>query len=64
VQKTQVFKPYFSSDLGRDKIAESDPTSLVHLSRKLGSLIEENIFPDATITSLNMLRKIIKNGLK
>jgi len=55
---------YFSCDLGRDKIAESDPTSLVYLSRKFGSLREENIIPDATITSLNMLRKIIKNGLE
>jgi putative hydrolase of the HAD superfamily len=55
---------YFSCAVGRDRIAESDPTSLVCLSRKLGSLREKDIVPDATITSLNMLRKIFKNRLE
>lgn len=55
---------YFSCAAGQDRIAESDPTSLVWLSRKLGSLREEDIVPDATITSLNMLRRVIKSGLE
>lgn len=55
---------YFSCGVGRDRIAESDPTSLVSLSRNLGNLREEDIFPDATITSLDMLRKAVKNGLE
>jgi len=52
---------YFLCEVGRDRIAESDPTSLVSLSRKLGGLREDEIVPDATITSLNMLRDIIRN---
>ena len=55
---------YFSCTVGRDRIAESDPTSLVCLSRKLGRLKEKDIVPDVTITSLNMLRKVVKNGLE
>jgi len=51
---------YLSSDSGRDKIAESDPTSLVSLSRSLGSLKEDEIAPDAIITSLSMVTKVIK----
>jgi len=45
---------------GRDKRAESDPTSLVSLSRNLGQLKKEQIAPDKTITSLAMLIKTIK----
>lgn len=37
---------------GRDRIAESDPTSLVAISRKLGNLKKEQIIPDKTVTSL------------
>jgi len=45
---------------GRDKKAESDPTSLVSLSRNLGQLRKEQIAPDKTITSLAMLIQTIK----
>jgi len=45
---------------GRDKKAESDPTSLVSLSRNLGHLRKEQIAPDKTITSLAMLIETIK----
>ncbi|MCJ7469620.1 HAD family hydrolase [Candidatus Bathyarchaeota archaeon] len=45
---------------GRDKRAESDPTSLVSLSRNLGQLKKEQIAPDKTITSLAMLIETIK----
>lgn len=50
---------YLSSDAGRDKIAESDPTSLVSLSRNLGNLRLEQITPDKTVTSLTMVKKAI-----
>jgi len=45
---------HFSTKRGRDMIAESDPNSLVSISRKLGDLKEEEIVPDRTITSLIM----------
>lgn len=45
---------------GRDKRAESDPTSLVSLSRNLGQLKKEQIAPDKTIPSLAMLIETIK----
>ena len=45
---------------GRDKKAESDPTSLVSLSRNLGQLEKAQIAPDKTITSLAMLIQTIK----
>jgi putative hydrolase of the HAD superfamily len=47
------------SDAGRDKIAESDPTSLVSLSRNLGNLKLEQITPDKTVASLAMVKKAI-----
>ena len=50
----------FSCAMGRDRIAESDPTSLVSISRKLGNLAADEIVPDATITSLSMLKQIIE----
>jgi putative hydrolase of the HAD superfamily len=55
---------YFSCETGRDRIAESDPASLVSFSRRLGNLREKDIVPDATISSLDMLKKVIKNGLE
>ncbi|HVP92426.1 MAG TPA: HAD family hydrolase [Acidobacteriota bacterium] len=55
---------HFSCETGQDRIAESDPASLVSLSRKLGNWRKEDIVPDATITSLDMLRKIIKDWLE
>lgn len=51
---------YLSSEIGRDRIAESDPKSLVSISRKLGDVSEENIVPDKTITSLAMAMKAIE----
>lgn len=50
---------YLSSDAGRDKIAESDPTSLVSLSRNLGNLKLEQITPDKTVASLAMVKEAI-----
>jgi putative hydrolase of the HAD superfamily len=37
---------------GRDRIAESDPTSLVSISRRLGDLKKETVIPDKTVTRL------------
>ncbi|NWG10586.1 HAD family hydrolase [Candidatus Bathyarchaeota archaeon] len=37
---------------GRDLIAESNPASLVAISRKMGDLKKEQIVPDRTVTSL------------
>lgn len=51
---------HFSSQEGRDKIAESDPSSLVSLSRKLGSLEGCKIVPDKEISSLAMLTRAIE----
>jgi putative hydrolase of the HAD superfamily len=51
---------YFSSEEGRDRIAESDPSSLVSLSRRLGDLSKDQIIPDRTITSLAMAMKAIE----
>jgi len=51
---------HFSSREGRDRMAESDPNSLVSLSRKLDSLEGREIVPDMTISSLAMLMKAIE----
>jgi putative hydrolase of the HAD superfamily len=51
---------HFSSQEGRDRIAESDPNSLVSLSRKLGNLEGLKIVPDMEINSLAMLMKAIE----
>lgn len=51
---------HFLCEVGRDRVAESDPTSLVSLSRKLGSLRKEDIVPDATVSSLAILKEIIE----
>jgi putative hydrolase of the HAD superfamily len=50
---------YFSSNAGRDKTAESDPTSLVSLSRSLGNLKLKQIEPDRTVTSLSMVIRAV-----
>jgi HAD superfamily hydrolase (TIGR01549 family) len=47
---------YFAGEEGRDRLAEADPTSLVALSRGLGTLKKEDIIPDKTIRHFNMLR--------
>ena len=52
---------YLSTETGRDKIAESDPTSLVSTSRKLGNLKEKEIVPDRTVTSLGMVVEAIES---
>jgi len=51
---------YLSTDVGRDRIAEADPTSLVSVSRKLGNLRKDQIVPDKIITSLSMAIKAIE----
>jgi putative hydrolase of the HAD superfamily len=51
---------HLSSTEGRDKTAESDPESLVSLSRNLGSMPIEQIQPDKTIPSLSMFKQAIK----
>jgi len=51
---------HLSGTEGRDKIAESDPESLVSLSRNLGSLPIEQVQPDKTIPSLSMFKQTIE----
>jgi len=51
---------YLSTDIGRDRIAESDPSSLVSISRRLDYLKEGRIVPDKTITSLGMAIEAIQ----
>jgi len=59
--KNAEFKAiYLSTNVGRDRIAESDPKSLVSISRKLKRLRKDQIIPDKTITSLAMAIKAIE----
>lgn len=59
--KSAGFKAiHLSSAVGRDKIAESDPNSLVSLSRNLGSLEGKEMKPDKTIASLAIIGKTIE----
>jgi putative hydrolase of the HAD superfamily len=51
---------YLSTEVGRDRIAESDPTSLVSISRKINNLSKDQIVPDKTIRSLAMVIKAIQ----
>jgi HAD superfamily hydrolase (TIGR01509 family) len=51
---------YFAGEEGRDRLAEADPTSLVALSRGLGTLEKEDIIPDKTIGHFNKLIRAIK----
>jgi putative hydrolase of the HAD superfamily len=51
---------HFSTQEGRDRIAESDPNSLVSLSRKLGNLEGTKIVPDNEIGSLAILMEAIE----
>lgn len=51
---------YLSTEVGRDRIAESDPTSLVSISRKLNNLTKDQIVPDKTISSLAMAIEAIE----
>lgn len=59
--KNAGFKAFFFSALeGRDRRAESDPNSLVFISRRLGEIKDENIIPDKVVTSLRTAIKAIK----
>ena len=51
---------HFLADVGRDRTAESDPSSLVSISRRLNDLKEETITPDKTITSLAQVIQVIQ----
>jgi putative hydrolase of the HAD superfamily len=51
---------YLSTEVGRDRMAESDPASLVSISRKTVNLKKDQIVPDKTITSLAMVIKAIE----
>jgi len=50
---------HFSTDFGRDRIAESNPDSLVTFSRRLGDLKEEEIEADLTINSLKEITNYV-----
>jgi putative hydrolase of the HAD superfamily len=50
---------HLSGSAGRDKMAESDPKSLVSLSRNLGNLKLERIAPDRAVASLAMVKEVI-----
>ncbi len=52
---------HFSSEEGRDKQAENDPTSLMSRSMNLGRIGKQKLAPDATISSLVMATRAIKN---
>ena len=51
---------YLSTEVGRDRMAESDPASLVSISRKTANLRKDQIVPDKTITSLARVMKAIE----
>jgi len=51
---------HFSSREGLDRKAESDPDSLLSLSRKLDSLESRGVVPDMVISSLSMLTNAIE----
>ena len=50
-----------STDVGRDMIAERDPTSLVSITREFGSgLSIDEVAPDKTVASLDMVIEAIR----
>jgi HAD superfamily hydrolase (TIGR01509 family) len=49
----------FRSEIGRDRFAESDPLSLLSLSRKPGRLERSKTTADKTVTSLGMVMNAI-----
>jgi putative hydrolase of the HAD superfamily len=51
---------YLLTEVGRDRMAESDPASLVSISRKIDNLRKDQIVPDKTISSLAMVMKAIE----
>ncbi len=50
----------FESEKGKDRVAESDPKSLVAQSRKMGTLQKEQVEPDGKIASLDTLMSILR----
>jgi putative hydrolase of the HAD superfamily len=50
----------FSGEAGRDRTAESDPSSLVSLSRDLGGLNRKRIVPEDTISSLALVTSLVR----
>jgi putative hydrolase of the HAD superfamily len=52
---------YLSTEKGRDKAAESDPNSLVSISRRMGCLNEKDTVPDWIITSLSEIIEAIES---
>jgi len=51
---------WLSSEEGHDRGAESDPTSLVSISRDISNLKNEETMPDKTISSISLLEKTIE----
>ncbi len=52
---------HLKSETGRDKVAESDPSSLVSISRTLVSINEKENAPDRTIASLGTVIEAIES---
>jgi putative hydrolase of the HAD superfamily len=50
---------HLSSEEGRDRLAESDPSSMVSWSRRLGDQEKSRIKPDKVIPSLGMAMNAI-----
>jgi len=46
---------YLSTGVGRDSVEESNPESLISISRRLSTLNEDQTVPDKTVTSLVMV---------
>jgi FMN phosphatase YigB (HAD superfamily) len=51
---------YFDSEVGKDRIAEADPASLVAQSRKIGTLKKDQVTADRRITSFKMIAETIE----
>jgi len=52
---------HFSGNAGQDRMAESDPNSLVSLSRNLGVVGLTQMEPDKTVTSLSVVKETIRD---
>lgn len=51
---------YLSTEIGRNRVAESDPASLVSISRKINNLTRDKIVPDKIIQSLGLTMQAIE----
>lgn len=51
---------YLLTEVGRDRVAESDPASLVSISRKRDAMRKEQIVPDRIVSSLAMVAGAIE----